>query len=166
MKKIERDGFTITPRLEADDCGETPWQREDGHGPVSDWTTRDKLPGERVLIADRGSKRYYNFAEAVRIARADGWGDGKPVGSRSAKQYAADAAKDDFRRLSAWCNDQWSYVGVVLSISRAGVVLDDHAASLWGIESDAGEYLQEVAEELVDEALEAGRAVFADLVAS
>lgn len=58
----EIDGFTIRARLEHDDDMEPPWQRCDGHGQVSDWTTRDKHPGEVVLIEDGQSKRYYDFA--------------------------------------------------------------------------------------------------------
>ncbi|MEO5342210.1 MAG: hypothetical protein H7842_02530 [Gammaproteobacteria bacterium SHHR-1] len=64
---------------------------------------------------------------------------------------------------SAWENDDWFYCGVVLSVSVAGVVLDKHAASLWGIECNYpgsdNSYLSDVANELLDEALEAGRQV-------
>lgn len=34
----------------------------------------------------------------------------------------------------AWFANEWHYVGVVLSVWRVGVMLDGHAASLWGIE--------------------------------
>jgi len=71
---------------------------------------------------------------------------------------------------AAWFADEWFYVGVVLSVSRAGVVLDKHAASLWGIECNYpggdNSYLTEVANELLTEAIEAGRAKLAALLAS
>ena len=61
----------------------------------------------------------------------------------------------------AWLNDEWFYGGVVLSVEKAGIMLDEHAASLWGIEMNYPEgdnkYLAEVANELLSEALEAGR---------
>ncbi|CAN7776744.1 hypothetical protein [Caballeronia sp. LjRoot31] len=51
-----------------------PWKEHDGHGPVSDWTTRDKGPGEWVLANDGSHKRYYDAAEANLLAKRDGWG--------------------------------------------------------------------------------------------
>ncbi|WP_309383168.1 hypothetical protein [Cerasicoccus frondis] len=69
----------------------------------------------------------------------------------------------------AWFDNEWFYCGVVLSVSKAGVVLDDHAASLWGIEANYpksdNNRLTEVANELAAEALEVGREVLAKLVA-
>jgi hypothetical protein len=54
------------------------------------------------------------------------------------------------------------YVGVVLSVSRNGVELSDHAASLWGVDCNFSDtsnaYLSEVAQELEAEALETARA--------
>ena len=73
------------------------------------------------------------------------------------------------RILQAWRDDEWFYCGVVLSVSRAGITLDDHAASLWGIEANHPDsdnaYLTEVARELVPEAVSAGRAALATLCA-
>lgn len=68
----EGQSFRVTVEHDADH--DAPWDNEDGHGPVSEWTTRDKAPGELVLCEDGRSKRYYDFAEACRIARRDGWG--------------------------------------------------------------------------------------------
>ena len=49
--------------------------------------------------------------------------------------------------------------GVVVSVSRNGVTLDEHAAALWGVERNFpgtdNSYLSEVANELADEALDA-----------
>lgn len=137
-----------------------PWEEEDGHGPVSDWTTRDKQPGELVLNSDRHSKRYYDFAEACRIALRDGWGIGQDrladwterAGRAPTKrQIAAAAARADYERLRAWCNDEWRYVGVIVTL------LDDDGAptevsdSLWGIADDDPEYIRECARNIADE---------------
>ena len=71
--------------------------------------------------------------------------------------------------MDAWEQDEWFYCGVVLAVSRGGVVLDDHAASLWGIEANYPDsdnaYLSEVAEELLPEALDVARAALARLCA-
>jgi hypothetical protein len=68
-------------------------------------------------------------------------------------------APEDVQR---WRNDEWFYVGVVLSVSRNGVELSDHAASLWGIDCNFSDtsnaYLSEVAQELQAEALTTARA--------
>src|SRR5215472_17573527 len=68
------EGFKLTATVYLDDSGDAPWERDDGRGPVSDWTTRDKAPGERALCQDRSYKRYYDFQEACKIAQRDGWG--------------------------------------------------------------------------------------------
>lgn len=189
------DGGHATAELIHDEDSGPPWELSDGHGPVSDWTTRNKSPGELVLHEDRGRYRYYDFAEAVAIAKRDGWGylphklviecDEFGNGGRAtagpftaydpdnfnraiesvyeqhrqtmtAKQYAAEAARRDYEYLRKWCNDDWHYVGVVVTVfDGAGDEVDSQ--SLWGIEcgdiggSDCCEYLSEVANELLEE---------------
>ena len=62
--------------------------------------------------------------------------------------------------LQRWKNDEWFFGGIVLSVSRKGVELSDHAASLWGIDcnfSNDNSYLSEVAQELEHEALDVAR---------
>jgi len=129
-----------------------PWDREDGHGPVSDWEHRSKRPGEMVLRSDRGSHRFYDFAEAVKLARKDGWNTA-PYNwpSRGARAHAAALA--DFKYLQAWCNDQWYYCGIVVTLLNADGDPDSVDASLWGIESECVDYHQEVIEELITECL-------------
>lgn len=202
------DGFAFTATIQHDSDHGAPWENEDGHGEVTDWTTRAKLPGELVLCENGRSKRFYDFAGACAIAMRDCWGEsayrldietganglkrangqwftGRELCSYvslwfddvndaiadiyaqrrasypSARAYAAAAARSDFDRLRGWCNDSWHYVGVVVTCSRNGVELG--SASLWGIESDARDYLQEVAHDLRDEALEEARATLANL---
>ncbi|MBJ9659035.1 hypothetical protein [Burkholderia gladioli] len=76
VRELTIDGHTYRFRVnvENDDDKGAPWDEEDGHGPVSDWTTRDKRPGEWVISSDHGSKRFYDVAEANRIAKREGWG--------------------------------------------------------------------------------------------
>lgn len=156
---VEVDGFTVCARIERDETFGAPWEEHDGHGEVSDWTTRPKLAGEFVLSQEGftgGTRRYYDFAGACRTARADGWGtaDGQQP-EESARQYAARAALEDFERLKAWCNDWWCWAGVVLTVSREDVELG--GASLWGIESDAGAYFGDVADPRKRQVVEAQR---------
>ena len=66
------------------------------------------------------------------------------------------------RVMAAWKNDEWFYCGIILSVAIDGLTLDNHVASLWGIEANYPDsdnaYLSEVANELLPEALEAAKA--------
>lgn len=61
---------------------------------------------------------------------------------------------DDIQR---WKNDEWFYVGLVVSVSFNGYEITDHAASLWGIDCNfsktSNAYLSEVAQDLQAEAI-------------
>lgn len=156
-KKVNGFNFTFSVSVEADTDTGAPWEECDGHGPVSDWECRGhyrggKHPGELILeITGHGVCRFYDFAKACKIALRDGW-DAKPYndGSETPRQQAAKAARADYERLRAWCNDEWYYVGVVVTLLDPQGEPTEISESLWGIESDAGEYLENVAEELAD----------------
>jgi len=64
--------------------------------------------------------------------------------------------------MAAWKNDEWFYCGVILSVKIESHELTDHAASLWGIEANypdsQNDYLTEVANDLLGEAIEAANA--------
>ena len=152
----ETDGFLVTATVWDDPHHGPPWETEDGHGPVSQWTSRDAEEGERILSGDRHGYRYYDFDEAVRIAVRDKWGCIKE-GITDPHERAVQAAEEDYSFLKAWCNDEWSYIGVSVTVERCGVTLvDNFEKSLWGIGANQGQngYLTEVAEELIPEALE------------
>lgn len=142
---FEVEERTFKVRFPVDDMQELPWVREDGHGPVSDWTTRAKRPGELVLCQDRSYRRYYDLQEAVRRARKEGWRPSVvPDAQAGPGLLAALAAQEDYKRLRRWCDGRWEYVGV--EVELVGAKGEDDA--LWGIESDCDAYLEEVAREL------------------
>lgn len=149
---IEHAGFRFKVDMPNDHDAEHPWQF-DGHGPVSDWTRRAKRPGEMVLCEDRGQRRFYDFQKAVKAARADGWGsqgdEGLTGGAKAAK-----AALADFDRLRRYCADQWGYVAVIVSlVDDEGEDMSLPKQALFGVESDSGDYLLDVATELADEVI-------------
>ncbi len=153
--RFELNGAAYAAKLERDEDHGAPWDEECGHGEVTGWETRDKRPGEMVLSEDRRAKRFYNFAGAVNLAKRDGWNAAPhfPPGEETKGQRAHKAALADYNRLRAWCNGDWCYVGVIVAPIRpcCDEVNDDEAQSLWGIESDAGEYLFEVAQDMAEE---------------
>lgn len=142
---------TFSVRFEDDTDMGTPWENSDGRGAVSDWTSRDKLPGELVLNTDRGQKRYYDFAGACRTALRDGW-DAKPYndGTQTKRQQAAKAAMADFEFLRAFCDNRWSYVGVIVTLLDDDGDAGELSTSLWGVETH-NDYHHEVAKELAGE---------------
>jgi hypothetical protein len=151
--KLEHKGFTFNVRIMADEFHGAPWKENDYHGEVSDWRRRGydghypKAPGERLLYEDRGSARFYDFAGAVAKARKEGWGSQGDDGlSKGAK--AVQAVERDFEYLRQWCNNDWFYIGVVVSVPGL-----DEDRSVWGIESNADDYIKETARDLADELL-------------
>ena len=155
------NGWTARVKVGHDDDAEPPWEREDGHGPVREALTLGeevKHPGERLLsggLHGRNERTWlYDFAEAVKIARRDGWecphgfNNVLPECRVTKKMMAQCAAELDFQRLRAWCNDEWEYVCVSVELRDAeGEIVEGD--SLCGVESD-GEYWKELAAEMIN----------------
>lgn len=93
-------------------------------------------------------------------------------------EFDSDTRPDEFdcytpRQISAWKNDDWFFCGIVLSVSRNGVELSNHAASLWGIDcnfpsrrKNPNAYLSEICGELQTEAIEHAAAEQARIVSA
>ena len=152
------DGWYVEFRSEYDQFSEAPWEDSCCHGPVTDWVRRDKHAGERVLCSDSYSKRYYDFAEAMKIAKRDGWGLNPDemakltikLGHAPTKGQIIEAAVEhDFQYLKDWCDDKWHYIGVVVTLYNEDDEEQDER-SLWRVE-DHGDYYQTIASELADE---------------
>jgi len=147
MEHIEHNGRNYTVEVNYDDGMGAPWLEEDGHGIVSDWTTRDKQPGEWVLPEDRRSKRFYDFAATMKLAKKEGWGLSdealakleQKLGRKPTKgEITADSVWRDFEYLRGWCNDDWHWVYVMVTDVETG-----ESDSLGGIESLSDEFIQE-----------------------
>ena len=151
---FEHKGRTFGARYPVDSDHEPPWESCDGHGEVSDWTRRDKRPGERVLWEDHGSRRYYDFAGAIKLAKRDGWGtkDGQRPGETLAA-YRARAVEADFDYLRGWCADLWHYVAVDVTLLDEDGAPTAFTSSLGGVEDLDSAYLTTVAREQADEIL-------------
>ena len=84
---------------------------------------------------------------------------------RAVIEHDQDSSPDEYDCYSdedkaRWRNDDWHFCGIVLHVSCGGVVIDDHAASLWGIELnllDQNDYLSDVADELLPDAIESAK---------
>jgi hypothetical protein len=95
MKIIEVFGKRFQVEIEQD-SSIIPWEHDDAHGPVSDWTTRDKRAGELVLVVDGRCRRYYDFETAMKIAKRDGWGCSELKGNETAGEKAYASVMSDY----------------------------------------------------------------------
>jgi hypothetical protein len=136
-------GLKFRVHIEQDDTNDAPWEREDGHGPVRCVRKRaeGKRPGERILHENYPDIWLYDWQEASKIAKRDGWGGNDPV-------------QADFDRLLRWLRSDWCYVGVCVEIIDADgdALTEKYDHALWGIESDCEDYIGEVARELAEQA--------------
>lgn len=139
----ERAGITYVARIVRDDSGDRPDERDDGFWPSLDPKSAGYIGGKSEATLQRRTAR----AQAV---------------------------------LEAWARDEWWYVGVVIaayyetgSAEVGRIELDDHAASLWGIECNypasrrnpnPNIYLTEVANELLLEAEDRAKQVLAAII--
>jgi hypothetical protein len=121
-----------------------PWNEHDGHGIVSEWTTRNKSAGELILHQDGRSKLFYDFAETMKIAKRDGWGLSPERLSKLEKrlgrkpttgQIVADAVSRDFEHLRQWCNGDWCWFGYTTEINTPDgeTITGD---SCWGFDDE------------------------------
>lgn len=158
---FEHEGFWFKVKFEADNDSGPPWSESDGHGPVREISRcmhdkPSKRPGERFLNNDPGDDRItlwaYDWKEACRLAKKDGWNT-EPFDAPNRIERAVQA---DFDLLAGWVNDEWQYVGVIVTLMEH----DDYEElveyegeefssrhSLWGVES-CGDYASEVAKEI------------------
>jgi hypothetical protein len=75
---------------------------------------------------------------------------GEKEGSEDYQTYG----KQDFKRMTGLNTGNWHYVGIVAKAeikTTAGTIQTIRSGGLWGIESDAGEYLEQVAQEQLAE---------------
>jgi|10_taG_2_1085330.scaffolds.fasta_scaffold22382_3 hypothetical protein len=145
----EAEGFTLTARIVADDCPDAPDQRQYGF-----WPSLYKDAPGFIGEADQESVR----------------GTDSPPERNGFRQRFAEAQAKAEAVMEAWRKGEWFYFGIVLCVTRDGIELDDHAASLWGVECNYpgadNSYLTSVANELLPEVLDAGRAAAARLAAT
>lgn len=139
QKSFKYRGYQVTIEVHQDEDMREPWKEHDGHGVVSGWETRDKRPGERVLNTDRNSRRFYDVAATLVIAKRDGWGlSDKDKAALAAKlghkpttrEIIAEAVNQDFEHLRGWCNDEWCWLGYTTKLEHDGIETDGD--SCWG----------------------------------
>lgn len=158
-KTMKYKGYLFTIEVDYDEFEGPPWSRYDGHGPVSDWTTRDKKPSEVVLSSIGGSNLYYDFSRAMKKAKEERW-DAAPYGQGTKGERAERAVRADIKYLRDYIDNVWVYVTLSVTLRGSG-----YTTSLGGVEydySENGHWMTEVhlmADELIANKLADSRAV-------
>ncbi len=125
----EVDGFIVTARIERDDDHGAPDKEQDGF-----WSSLDPK-------------------------------DAGYIGNKSKRTLQRRLAHER-EVLRAWKNDEWFWCGICLTVQRNGITLThEYSNALWGIEcnypsrrkGNRNAYLREVANELLEGALEEAR---------
>jgi hypothetical protein len=160
---ITVQGMNFKVSLVRDDDMGFPWENEDGHGEVSQWTRRSKAPGEMTLCEAQGMRRYYDFQSAVKLARQDRWNTA-PYNWRTKGEQAHQSAMADFDYLRRFCTGDWEYVNVGVSLLDDNDDLMDYpeAEFIGGVEYDPRDsiYVRQVAEDLANQIIETQRRMF------
>ena len=132
-KTMKYKGYLFTIEVDYDEFQGPPWLHCDGHGPVSDWTTRDKKPSEVVLSSIGGANLYYDFSMAMKKAKEDRW-DAAPYGQGTRGERAERAVRADIKYLRDYIDNVWVYVTLSVTMQGSG-----YTTSLGGVEYDYSE---------------------------
>ena len=122
----------------------TPWEYCDNEaGLVSDWKRRDKKPGELILNTDGKFKRFFDYQAACKYALKYQWGSRDALPCDTKKQIASKAALNLFNYLRSWCDDEWKYRYIEITLINPDTNQEtDLIASCGGIE-DLNNYDQD-----------------------
>ena len=158
-------GITFKVHTERDDDHDAPWEDGDGRGIVTDWlgsyglreVVANDYDGHTLRLLGReeyGRARYFDMTATRSKALDEGWGLSDEDRAKLPDGYTDEQLLDaivekEYEHCEGWACDDWQYIGVIVSLPGTGI-----EASLWGIESNAGEYLTEVARELADQIIE------------
>ena len=134
-------GFKLKFEIQYDDYHEPPWEDCDGMGVVTDWIHgyRDEEKYGWELCNDYHSHRYYDWRATLPEAMRDGW-DAPPYGGNDKRAKAMRAMKSKYEFLRGWCNEDWWYVGWIVTLyDPNGDEIDSE--SVWGYESESMDYI-------------------------
>ena len=158
------DTITVNNReyeveIEPDFDAGPPWKEADGHIEIFErrpnpYTTPhvrfNKAPSERILYVDNRTAWVYDFADAVKKARREGWAaDAHDLeafngGEITRGTIAVRAVEADADRMRQYLAGVWDYVVVIVRRADDCPECGDSAV-LGSVESD---YIEETAREL------------------
>ncbi len=133
---VEIGPYTVEIKQEYDPAPDLSWLGEYSAKPGPDAVIR--------ASAGRNEHRYWNPAvsldehfrgwQRLGYAKADAW------------LKALECREQDYNRMEHFCRGDWAMLGIVAVARLDGMACGE--ASLYGIESDSGDYLDETAHEI------------------
>jgi len=153
--KVEKCGYTFDVTIEQDCDTQAPWIEFEVHWVVTSKGRRDKKPSELKL----GNDRYYDFKLSMQKAMRESWSisedlklqlEFKKGGKLTKREIAHHAVMQDYQYLSDWCNDRWTFAGIIVKCG-------ENEMSLWGVEYkyfvdvEQQSYLMSTIHDLIDE---------------
>lgn len=133
------NGWKINVEFQRDEDTGAPWKECDGHGKVYETRYREDHMDDWELNSERGWYRYYDWKDTLPIAIRERW-DAAPYHTGTKHEQAMRAMKADCEYLRRWCQDDWWYVGMIVTLldENDKDIAED---SCWGYESDCIDYL-------------------------
>lgn len=138
-ERVLPNGWKIKFKTQYDTDHEPPWEDCDGMGVVTDCihgvTDEEKYGWE--LYSGHYTHRYFDWRATLPIAIKEGW-DAPPYGSGTKQEQAMRAMRKTFEFLHGWCNDNWRYVGLIVTLYDEN---DEELGedSCWGFESEGAD---------------------------
>ena len=137
------NGWTLTVETQYDDDHGPPWEDCDWHGVVTGWTSRMDHMEDWELSYSQHRYQYYDYKGTLPRAIKEQW-DAPPYRTGTKLEQAMRAMRADYEYLRKWCNDEWWYVGVIVTL------LDENGEELaedscWGYESMCVDYIASAA---------------------
>lgn len=131
------NGWKLKVEFLHDSDHEPPWESCDGTG-VIEGNPRYGL-GDEYKEWALGDYRYFDWKATLPIAIKEGW-DAPPYHTGTKHEQAMRAMRSTYDYLRRWCNDQWWYVGMTVTLlDEDDTILRED--SCWGYESDSMDYL-------------------------
>lgn len=138
------NGWKIKVEFQYDNDSGPPWENCDGVGVIEESRYRGR-PGEYgeyddwILNSDYGWYHYYDWKATLPEAIRDGWNT-KPYHFANKREQAMAAMRSTCDYLREWCNNDWWYVGMIVTLlDQNDEELQEDAC--WGFESESMDYL-------------------------
>jgi hypothetical protein len=113
-KLIEHNNREYRVEIGADIDTRYPWGEYDGHGVLRMGRSKDKRPGENLILADDRSYWFYDVQVTMVKAKAEHWGISGSTEGMTKGQIIAEAVRRDMEYCTEWLSGDrfWCIVEV------------------------------------------------------
>jgi hypothetical protein len=147
------NGLTAKAVLDYDNgiFGINPWDEHDGNAVIYRvGSGHTKAPNEIYLHKDRHGGIICDVVASIAKAKKEAWGLPNREGM-TRKQIVAEAVNHNIEHWRGWLHDKWAYLTIGVEISLEDEELS--SAYIGGVESNETDYIHELLNEKLEEAL-------------